>query len=124
MTHRRVRIGRAGGRFSGIFTAFTMHVIEPLGLGVIRLYVFVTNRPGRRESAVMLNLTEVFFAQTEQGSAVKFRIATDVVIRMRMELFAVLVVPHLFRLVLSFEVHGAGIPVIFFARNIAAAFKE
>ena len=72
----------------------------------------------------MANLTEVFFPETEQRGAVEFCIAADVVVGVRMQLFAVLVVPHLFGLVLSFEVYGAGIPVVFFARNVAAAFQE
>src|SRR5262245_8838665 len=72
----------------------------------------------------MGNLTEVFFPETEQRRAVEFRIAADVVIGVRMELFAILVVPHLFGLVLSFEVYGAGIPVVFFTRNVSAAFQE
>jgi hypothetical protein len=72
----------------------------------------------------MVNLTEVFFPETEQRGAVELSIAADVVISVRMELFAVLVVPNFFGLVFSFEVYGAGIPVVFLPRNIAAPFQE
>src|SRR5215813_3870641 len=41
-----------------------------------------------------------------------------------MELFAVFVVPDLLGLVLSLEIHSAGIPVVFLPRNVAAAFQE
>ena len=41
-----------------------------------------------------------------------------------MELFAVLVVPHLFGLVLSFKIDGAGIPVVFLPWNIATPLQE
>src|SRR5262249_11030547 len=41
-----------------------------------------------------------------------------------MELFAVLIVPHFFGLVLSFEVYRPRVPVVFLPRNVAAAFQE
>ena len=46
MRDRRRRIGRAGRRFGGIAAVFAMHVIELLGLRVIRLQFVITDRPG------------------------------------------------------------------------------
>src|SRR5262249_46032937 len=124
MADRRVRVGRACGRFDRIFTAVAVDVIEPLRFGVIRLYIFITDRPGRREAAVMANLAEVFFTKAEQRGTVEFRIAADVIVGMGMELFAVLVMPHLLGLVFPFEVYRAWIPVVFLSWYVAAAFKK
>ena len=80
MANGRVWVGRARGRFGGIVAAVSMHMIKPLRLGVIRLYVFVTNRPGGRETAVMANLAKVLFSETKQRRAVEFRVAAHVII--------------------------------------------
>src|SRR5262245_40886371 len=41
-----------------------------------------------------------------------------------MDILAILVVPHFFRLILSFEVYRPRVPVVFLPRNIAAPFQE
>ena len=101
----QVVAARAGlGR---IFTAIPVHLVEMLGLGVVRLEIAVGDRPCRRETAVMANLAEVTFAQPEQRRSIKFRVAAHVVVRVRMQRLAVLVVPHLFGVVLRLDVDGA-----------------
>ena len=45
---------------------------------------------------MMVNLAEVFLAQAKQRRAVKLRVAADIVVRVRMQLFAVFVAPFLF----------------------------
>ena len=119
-----MRIWSACEWLHGIFTAVPVNVIEPLRLGVVGLDILVTNRPGRGDPAVTSNLTEICFSEAEQGGPIKFRIATDIVVGVRVELLSVLVMPHLFSLIFSFEIDGARVPVIFFARNVAAALKE
>src|ERR1700752_4196361 len=59
MADGRVRVRLPRWRFNWGFTPGCMHNVDPLRLSVIRLDVFVANRPGRREAAVMANLTEV-----------------------------------------------------------------
>src|SRR5262245_20963206 len=80
VTYRWVPVRRAGPGFSRIFPTIAMHLIEMLGFGVIRLQLVVTNRPGRRDSAVMSNLAEVFLAQAKESSAVEFGVAADEII--------------------------------------------
>ena len=72
----------------------------------------------------MFDLAEVFFAQTKQRRAEKLRVAADIVVRMRMQLVAVSVVPLFFGLVSALEVHGARIPVVLFARHVTAALED
>src|SRR5207247_1595234 len=78
-------VGTARRGFGGILAALSVHVIQPFGLQVVRFQVVVGNRPRRRNSSKMLDLTEILSAQTEQGRAVEFGISAHVVIRVRME---------------------------------------
>src|SRR5713226_8841598 len=81
MTDRRMWIGTARCGFRGIFATLSMHVIQPFGLQVVRLQVIVGNRPRRGNPSKMLDLTEIFAAETEQRRAVEFGISAYVVIR-------------------------------------------
>src|SRR5271157_648555 len=65
MTHCRPRIRRTGGRLGRILAALTMHLVENLGLRVIRLEVVVGDGPSRRDAAVVAQLAEVALTQTE-----------------------------------------------------------
>jgi len=62
MAHRRLRVGSAAFRLGGVLAGVAVHVVEPLGFGVVGLHVVVGDRPGRRYAAVVFNLAEVFFA--------------------------------------------------------------
>src|SRR5215813_7948515 len=95
-----------------------------LGLSVIRLQLVVADRPGRRDSSVMANLTKVFFAQTKESSAVELRVTTNEIIGVRMKFPTFAVSPRLFRVVFSFEVYSAGAPIVFFTRNVIAALEK
>src|SRR5574339_236806 len=86
MTHRRVRVRRAAMRLRWIFPLIAMHVIEPFGFSVIGFHVFVVERPGRRNPAVMMDLAEVLFTQAKERGAVELGVAANVVIRVRMKL--------------------------------------
>src|SRR5262245_14336153 len=68
----RVTIRPARWRFGRIQAMLAVDVVEVLSLAIERLEVFISKRPGRRNSAVMLDLTEVLLAQTEQRRAIKF----------------------------------------------------
>ena len=72
----------------------------------------------------MSNLAKVFFSQTKQRRAVKLGVATDEVVRVRMQFFAVTVAPRFFRVVLAVEVNGLRAPVVLLARHIVAALKQ
>src|SRR5882724_8698132 len=73
---------------------------------------------------MMTKLAKVFFAKTKQRRAVKFRVAADEIVRMRVQLFAVNVAPGLFGVVLSVKVDRAGAPVVFLARHVVATFEQ
>src|SRR5689334_17064521 len=53
-------VRRAGPRLSGIFASIAVYLIKVFGLRVIRFQLVVADGPGRRDSAVMTNLTEIF----------------------------------------------------------------
>lgn len=93
-------IRAAGLRIGRIFAASSVDVIEPLRLQVIRLKILIGDRPGRRDSVNVANLAEVFLAQTEEGGAVKFGVASHVVVRVWVKRLSVLVAPFLLGLVL------------------------
>src|SRR6185369_6721544 len=124
VTHCRILVRRAGPGLCWIFTAITVYLVKMLCLGVIRLQLFVADGPCRRDPAVMSNLTKVFFSQTKESSAVKLRVTTNEIIRVRMKLLAQVVAPRLFRVVFRFEIYGARAPVVLLTRNVIAAFEE
>src|SRR5258708_4098190 len=72
----------------------------------------------------MADLPEVLGTQAEQRGAVELGVAPDVVVDLRRELFAVLVVPELGGPVLAFDEDGGGLPVVPFPRKVAAAFQD
>src|SRR5262249_40766235 len=117
MTDSRVGKLAAASRLGRIFTHLAMYMIEPFGLAVIRLQLIIRNRPGRRDSAVMFYLAKIFFTESEKCSAIKFGIAADIIIGVRMKLATVDVPPKLFGIVAATRIHLQGIPILFFARN-------
>jgi hypothetical protein len=73
---------------------------------------------------VVADLAEIFPAHAEQRRAVEFGVAADLVVGVRVELVAIAVTPHLFRLVLALDVDGARIPVVLLARHVVAALEH
>ena len=67
---------------------------------------------------MVTNLAEVLFAKAEERRAVEFRVATDVVIGMRMERLAILVLPHFFGVIFRFDVDRPRTPIVLFAPNV------
>src|SRR4030095_233175 len=100
----RMGVRRASTWLAGILTGGAVHGVELLRCVVIGLQVIVSDRPCRRQTAVMFDLAEIFLSQTKQRGAEEFRIAADVIVGMRVQLLAVFVVPLLFGLVFSFEI--------------------
>src|SRR5581483_1658061 len=124
MADRRMRVRRAAARLGGVFAGVAVHMIEPFGFAVERLQIVVADLPGRRDAAVVLDLAEVFLAQSEQRRAEKFGVAADVIVGVRMKLLAVLVVPFFFGLIFSLEIDRARVPVVFFSRHVVAALED
>ena len=69
----------------------------------------------------MADLTKVLLAQPEQCRAEKLGVAADVVIGMRMEIFAVLVMPHFSGLIFPLKVDRSGVPVVLLPWHVGAA---
>src|SRR5215467_13023515 len=85
VTNCRKLVRRAGPGLRWILAAVAVYLIEMLGLRVIRLQLVVANGPGRRDTAVMANLTKVFLSQTKESSAVELCVTTNEIICMRMQ---------------------------------------
>src|SRR5512143_2651159 len=73
---------------------------------------------------MMPKLAEVFFSQPEERGTVKLRISTDVVVRMRMEIFSIAILPHFFGSVLPFQIDDSRTPVVLFARHVVPSFEQ
>src|SRR5690349_18180280 len=101
-----------------------MHLIQIFGLRVVGLEIVIADRPGRRESAVVAQFAEIFFAQAEQRGAVKLGVAADVVVGVGMQIFAVFIKPGFFGVVVGVHVHELRIPVRLFARNVVATLEN
>src|SRR5215475_90395 len=86
VTNRRIRKCTAAARFGKVFPGFTMHMVNAFRFGVVWLQFVVRNRPGWRDSTEMFYLAKIFFAESEKCSAIKFSIAPDIIIGVRMKL--------------------------------------
>ncbi len=124
MAHGRPRIRGLGRRFRWILATIAVHLIEILGLRVIRLQIVIAYRPCGRDAAMVAEFAKIFFPQTEQRGTVELRIAAHVVICVGVKFFAVLIKPGLFGVVMSVHVDDLGIPVRFLTRNIVATFEN
>ena len=111
-------------RVGGIDSALTVDLIEIFRLRVVRFELVVADRPRRREAAVVLDLTEIFFAKPEERRAIELGIPTHVIVRVGMERLPVLVLPHFFRVVLRVDVDGPRAPVVLFATDVVTAFEQ
>src|SRR5438552_1140593 len=72
----------------------------------------------------MLDLAKILFAQAEKSCAIKFRVPTDVIIRVRMQDAAIRAAPLFLCVISSFHVYRSGIPVLFLARHIRPALDQ
>ena len=84
-----------------VLAGVAVHLVEPLGLRVVRLEVVVGQRPRRRDAVDVLELAEVLRAQAVQRRAVQLGGAADEVVDLRLERLAVGVVPGVLRDVLA-----------------------
>ncbi len=124
MADRRIGIWLARLRLRGIDAMLTVHAVELLGFTVIGLELVVSNRPGRRETAVMPDLAEVLLAQAKERRPIHLRVAPDIVMNAGMERTAVAAVPGLLGHVSRFHEDFGSIPVLALARQIIATLQE
>ncbi|CAG6390601.1 hypothetical protein SCOCK_10070 [Actinacidiphila cocklensis] len=122
--HRGMGVLAARRAFGGVLAVPSVDQIELLGLRVVRLQVLVADRPRRGDPVVVAELPEVLRPQAEQGGAVELGVPADVVVDLRREPLAVLVVPELRGPVLARDEHRGGIPVVPLPRQVVAAFED
>jgi hypothetical protein len=114
----------AGWGFSRILPPLAVDVIELLGLCVIRLQLFVRDRPGRRDAARVAQFSKILFAEPKQGSPEKLRVAADIVVCVRVQLFAGLIPPHFRGLVLALGINSLRTPVVLLSWDVVATFEQ
>src|SRR2546422_5843303 len=124
MTDRRMRVRSAGRRIRGIFLPAAVHLVELLGLRVIRLQVLVRDRPRGRETVPMLDLPEVLPTEAEERGTVELGVAAHPVVGVRVELSTLSVPPHLPGVVFPLQVDRLRAPVVLLARDVVAALYE
>src|SRR5207249_5950616 len=124
MADGRPWVWRVGRRLGRVFAAVAVYLVQVLSLRVIRLQIFVRDRPRWGNTAVVPNLAEIFFPQAEQRRSIELRVPTNVIVRVRMEVFAILVEPRLLSVVVAFYVDQLRVPVGFLARHVIAALKD
>ena len=90
---RRVRVGRAGVGLGRVLAARAVHLVELLGLRVVRLEHVVADRPRGRGAVVVLERAEVLRAQPVERGAVELGRPADEVVDLRLERLVVRVVP-------------------------------
>src|SRR5438445_8874312 len=73
-------IGGVRRRFGRIFSAVSVHLIQILGLGVVRLQNVITERPRGRYASVVAYLPATSSAQTALSSTVTDRVPTGGVV--------------------------------------------
>ena len=122
--HRGIRIGIAAGRLGRVAAALPVHMVESLGLRVVRREILIRTRPGRRHAVGMRQFAEISFPQAQQDGAVHLGVAADPVMDARVERLAVLVMPGLSRLVAVLGENRVGAPVFPHARQVIAAFED
>ena len=61
----RIGVWRAGPGFGGIFSALAVHVVQRLGLRVVRFEHVVAEWPSWRNPVLVPQFTEVAFAKAE-----------------------------------------------------------
>ena len=104
-------------RLCRILASFSVDVIKLFRLRIIRFKVIVGNGPGWRYPSVVTNLAKIFFTQPEQCCPIELGVASYTIVGMRMQMFAIAVLPGLFGLVLTVDIHRARAPIVLLTRD-------
>src|SRR3989475_340849 len=121
MTDRRMRIRSTGRWIRGILFPAAVHLVELLGLRVIRLQVLVRDRPRGREAAPMLDLPKVLPAEAEQRGAIELSVAANPVVGVRVELSTLRVPPYFLGVVFPLQVDRLRTPVVLLSWDVVAS---
>ena len=124
MRDGRKRVIGIGGRFGWVGASLAVNFKQFLRLAIVRFKVSVLKRPLWRDAALVLDPFEVALPQTKHGSAVDLGIATDIVTGAGAKFFAVLVPPHLRRVIAFLLEDCRRIPVFLFSAQETPALKN
>src|SRR6185369_9742369 len=108
----------------GVLPAIAMHLVEVLGLQVVRLELLVADRPCGRDASVVPELAEVLLPEPEQRRAIELRVPAHGVVGVRMERVSLPVVPDLLRLVPALDVDPSRVPVGLLPRDVVAPLQK
>ena len=122
--HRRIRVWVVAPGLSWIRSPQAMRVIHLFGLCIVGRYLFVGDRPRRRDSIVMPQLAEVLFAKPVQRSAIHLGGSAYTVVHLRLERFSVAVIPGFLRNIAVLHKHRCSIPILGLAFEPVAAFQN
>lgn len=124
MGEGRIRVRLFRRRLSRIFSAQTVNVVKFFGRLVMGLERIVLQRPGRGNPVRVPDFVEVAFSEPQQNGAVYLTVAAHEIMKARMKAFAVRAVPGLRRLIASIHEYGLAVPILAFARQVAAALQQ
>ena len=124
MPDRWMRISKGTRRFGRIGAPPTMRLVKDFGLIVIRLVIWIFQRPRGRGAVLVLNLFEIALPQLKESGTVDFCIPSDPIRRLWMQRLALAVLPNLFRVVAVLEEDGFGIPILFLLWQKTAALQN
>jgi hypothetical protein len=119
-----MRILAARLRLARIFAARSVNLVELLRLGVVRLELFVGDRPRGRDAVVVSQLAEVFLPKAVEGGAVELRRTADEVVNLGLECLSLGVVPGVVRDVTVLDENVLGEPVRQLPRQPVAPLEE
>ncbi len=116
---------RLGVGLVRVLAALAVNVVEPLRLEEIRVEIAIIDRPGRRDTAIVVPYNaEILAAWAHQRSAVDLGIAAHDIMHHRRERLAVGAVPGFCSLVAALVEDGGGVPILLLALQVVAALKD
>ena len=124
MGYRRIRKRPRTRRLCGVIPTAAVNKVNLFRPGVVRLQVFVSDWPRRRNAFFVFNLTKIFATQSRQRRAVDFRVPPDKIMNARVEGLALGVIPKLIRLISMLGKNGGRHPVLGFLRQKVTPFDQ
>src|SRR5262249_40862320 len=115
----------AGARRLGrVVAAYAVGHVEVLGAGLVWRQIFIADRPGRRDTALVLDRLEVGLPQARQRGAVDLGITADIVVHAGVERPALSILPGLLGLVALLVKHRRRAPVLRLLRQKVATLEQ
>ena len=117
-------VWRAGVRLGRVLAPRAVHLVQLLGLCVVRLEVVVGDRPGRGRAVVVDQLTEILLTEAVERRAVELRVAANEVVDLRLERLPFGVIPGVLGYVLVVDEDVLREPVGGFAGEPVAPLEQ